>query len=131
MFPLTCVFSHFLSTVSNFRYIEHFPSPEEFEREPYPAGHPLYTPQYACTSTTRPYCEQYLVADLRRRLPSDRWNWSDESGVYERTREGYALPSSQWQWADEQWTVETRPNITDKDGWQYAVDFPRFGFISL
>ena len=50
--------------------------------------------------------------------------------MYERTREGYALPSSQWQWADEQWTVETKPNITDKDGWQYAVDFPRFEFIS-
>ena len=47
--------------------------------------------------------------------------------MYERTREGYALPSSQWQWADEQWAVETKPNITDKDGWQYAVDFPRFG----
>lgn len=60
-----------------------------------------------------------------RRLPSDRCNWSDESGVYERTREGYSLPSSQWQWADEQWTVETKPNSTDKDGWQYAVDFPR------
>lgn len=60
-----------------------------------------------------------------RRLPSDRWNWSDESGVYERTREGYSLPSSQWQWSDEQWTVETKPNVTDKDGWQYAVDFPR------
>lgn len=60
-----------------------------------------------------------------RRLPSDRWNWSDETGVYERTREGYCLPSSQWQWADEQWSVETKPNITDKDGWQYAVDFPR------
>lgn len=67
---------------------------------------------------------------LGRRLPSDRWNWSDESGVYERTREGYVLPSSQWQWADEQWTVETKPNITDKDGWQYAVDFPRFEFLS-
>ena len=61
-----------------------------------------------------------------RRLPSDRWNWSDESGVYERTREGYSLPSSQWQWSDEPWTVETKPNVTDKDGWQYAVDFPRF-----
>ena len=66
---------------------------------------------------------------LYRRLPSDRWNWSDESGVYERTREGYNLPSSQWQWADDQWTVETRPNKTDKDGWQYAVDFPRFEFV--
>ena len=62
---------------------------------------------------------------FHRRLPSDRWNWSDETGVYERTREGYCLPSSQWQWADEQWSVETKPNITDKDGWQYAVDFPR------
>lgn len=50
--------------------------------------------------------------------------------MYERTREGYTLPSSQWQWADDQWTVETKPNITDKEGWQYAVDFPRFGFIS-
>ena len=68
---------------------------------------------------------------LYRRLPSDRWNWSDESGVYERTREGYSLPSSQWQWADGQWTVETKPNITDKDGWQYAVDFPRFEFLHL
>ena len=50
--------------------------------------------------------------------------------MYERTREGYTLPSSQWQWADDHWTVETKPNVTDKEGWQYAVDFPRFGFIS-
>ena len=49
--------------------------------------------------------------------------------MYERTREGYNLPSSQWQWADDQWTVETKPNKTDKDGWQYAVDFPRFEFV--
>ncbi|KAK2565445.1 Tectonin beta-propeller repeat-containing protein 1 [Acropora cervicornis] len=60
-----------------------------------------------------------------RRLPSDRRNWSDENGVYELSREGYILPSSQWQWADEQWLIDTNPNITDKDGWQYAVDFPR------
>ena len=59
-----------------------------------------------------------------RRLPSDRCNWSDMSGLYERTREGYMLPSSQWQWVG-QWTVDTKPEQTDKDGWQYAVDFPR------
>ena len=62
---------------------------------------------------------------FNRRLPSDRRNWSDENGVYELSREGYILPSSQWQWADEQWLIDTNPNITDKDGWQYAVDFPR------
>ncbi|XP_048575709.1 tectonin beta-propeller repeat-containing protein 1-like isoform X2 [Nematostella vectensis] len=59
-----------------------------------------------------------------RRLPSDRWVWSDKSGVYERTKEGYTLPSSQWHWTN-QWQVDTRPGITDKEGWQYAVDFPR------
>jgi len=50
--------------------------------------------------------------------------WSDKSGVYEQSKEGYLLPSSQWQWFG-QWQVDTRPDVTDKEGWQYAVDFPR------
>ncbi|XP_031562764.1 tectonin beta-propeller repeat-containing protein 1-like [Actinia tenebrosa] len=59
-----------------------------------------------------------------RRLPSDRYVWSDKSGVYERTKEGFLLPSSQWQWMGN-WQIDTRPGTTDNQGWQYAVDFPR------
>ena len=61
---------------------------------------------------------------LRRRLPSDRWAWSDETGTYNCPKEGYRLPSSQWQWIGD-WEVVYVQDETDDDGWQYAVDFPR------
>ena len=31
-------------------------------------------------------------------LPTDRNNWSDQTGQYPRTKEGTKLPSRHWQW---------------------------------
>ena len=87
-------------------------------------GHPLPSSHNSNPNPNTNLYPYSLSLSRSRRLPSDRWNWSDESGVYERTREGHALPSSQWQWCG-QWTQETRPGVTNDEGWQFAVDFPR------
>lgn len=65
-----------------------------------------------------------------RRLLTDRYEWSDETGVLERRKEGYPLPSSDWQWCGE-WKVDYNTTEgTDKEGWMYALDFPRYdGFL--
>ncbi|XP_008327866.1 tectonin beta-propeller repeat-containing protein 1 [Cynoglossus semilaevis] len=57
-------------------------------------------------------------------LPTDRPMWSDESGLRESTKDNTHPPSPQWSWVSE-WTVDY--NVfggTDKEGWQYAADFP-------
>eukprot|EP00794_Sanderia_malayensis_P008822 gene8822-9767_t len=59
-----------------------------------------------------------------RRFPSDRAPWSDETGSYPCTKEGYRLPSSKWKW-DGDWQIAYDSGLSDDDGWQYAVDFPR------
>ena len=60
-----------------------------------------------------------------RRLLTDRYEWSDETGVLERRKEGYPLPNSDWQWCGE-WKVDYNTKEgTDKKGWMYALDFPR------
>lgn len=58
-----------------------------------------------------------------RLLPSDRWHWSDESGMYDCSKENYRLPSLSCKWLDD-WTIDYNDH-TDNQGWQYAVDFPR------
>eukprot|EP00795_Rhopilema_esculentum_P009346 gene9346-17049_t len=57
-------------------------------------------------------------------LPSDRWAWSDESGMYHCPKDGYRLPSSQWKW-EGGWSFVYAKGETDEQGWQYAMDFPR------
>lgn len=54
------------------------------------------------------------------------------TGVLERRKDGYPLPNSTWQWADE-WKVDFNTEEgTDKEGWMYALDFPRyFVFINI
>ncbi|KAM9394301.1 tectonin beta-propeller repeat-containing protein 1 [Pholidichthys leucotaenia] len=57
-------------------------------------------------------------------LPTDRPMWSDESGLKECTKGSTYPPSPQWSWMSE-WTVDYNvPGGTDKEGWQYAADFP-------
>ena len=57
-------------------------------------------------------------------LPTDRYMWSDKSGKYSATKESVKLPSNAWQWTGE-WTVDYHtPGGVDKDGWQFATDFP-------
>ncbi|KAM9780644.1 tectonin beta-propeller repeat-containing protein 1 [Neosynchiropus ocellatus] len=57
-------------------------------------------------------------------LPTDRPMWSDESGLRECTKGSTHPPSPQWSWISE-WAVDHGvPGGTDKEGWQYAADFP-------
>ncbi|XP_010770134.1 tectonin beta-propeller repeat-containing protein 1 isoform X1 [Notothenia coriiceps] len=57
-------------------------------------------------------------------LPTDRAMWSDENGLNECTKGNTNPPTPQWSWVSE-WTVDYNiPGGTDKEGWQYAADFP-------
>ncbi|CAK6964823.1 tectonin beta-propeller repeat-containing protein 1 isoform X1 [Scomber scombrus] len=57
-------------------------------------------------------------------LPTDRPMWSDESGLKECTKGNTRPPSPQWSWVSE-WAVDYNvPGGADKEGWQYAADFP-------
>lgn len=57
-------------------------------------------------------------------LPTDRHIWSDITGRQKRCKERTKLLSSHYEWISD-WMIDY--NIkggTDKDGWQYAMDFP-------
>ncbi|KAJ7989723.1 hypothetical protein DPEC_G00307480 [Dallia pectoralis] len=57
-------------------------------------------------------------------LPTDRFPWSDDVGFTECTKSTTRPPSSEWFWVTE-WAVDLGlPGGTDKEGWQYAADFP-------
>ncbi|KAL0993124.1 hypothetical protein UPYG_G00103560 [Umbra pygmaea] len=57
-------------------------------------------------------------------LPTDRYPWSDDNGFTECTKSSMHPPSTQWTWVTE-WAVDFGvPGGTDKEGWQYAADFP-------
>lgn len=59
-----------------------------------------------------------------RGLPTDRHTWSDQSGRHHRPKESIRLPSRHWSWTSE-WCVDYHtPGGVDKEGWQYATDFP-------
>lgn len=50
--------------------------------------------------------------------------WSDITGKQRRTKEQVKLLSMRWQWISD-WLVDFHvPGGVDRDGWQYAVDFP-------
>ncbi|XP_067143428.1 tectonin beta-propeller repeat-containing protein 1 isoform X2 [Centruroides vittatus] len=60
----------------------------------------------------------------QRRLPTDRYVWSDKTGHYECTKENTPLPSKHWQWISD-WAIDYHtPGGVDNAGWQYATDFP-------
>lgn len=57
-------------------------------------------------------------------LPTDRHMWSDVTGKHKRSKEHTKLLSMHWQWISD-WIVDFHtPGGVDRDGWQYAVDFP-------
>ena len=57
-------------------------------------------------------------------LPTDRQNWTDETGRVKLEKDDIKLPSNQWNWVTE-WEVDFNlPEGVDKAGWQYALDFP-------
>ena len=57
-------------------------------------------------------------------LPTDRYMWSDATGKHRRTREHTKLLSMHWKWVSD-WIIDFHtPGGVDRDGWQYATDFP-------
>lgn len=60
-----------------------------------------------------------------RLLPSDRWQWSDVSGLQHQPRDSFQLPSSSWEWEGD-WFVDENfeGEPTEREGWTYAIDFP-------
>ncbi|XP_038155641.1 tectonin beta-propeller repeat-containing protein 1 [Cyprinodon tularosa] len=59
-----------------------------------------------------------------RGLPTDRYMWSDASGLHECTKTGTKPPSPHWTWVSD-WVIDySVSGGTDKEGWQYAADFP-------
>ncbi|KAG7226428.1 hypothetical protein INR49_013840 [Caranx melampygus] len=59
-----------------------------------------------------------------RGLPTDRYMWSDASGLHECTKTNTKPPSPQWTWVSD-WAIDySVSGGTDREGWQYAADFP-------
>ncbi|XP_033907610.3 tectonin beta-propeller repeat-containing protein 1 isoform X1 [Acipenser ruthenus] len=58
-------------------------------------------------------------------LPSDRWQWSDVTGLKHQTLDSFRLPSEHWEW-EADWYVDESIDgePTEKGGWTYAIDFP-------
>ncbi|XP_035292766.1 tectonin beta-propeller repeat-containing protein 1 isoform X4 [Cricetulus griseus] len=59
-----------------------------------------------------------------RGLPTDRYMWSDATGLQECTKAGTKPPSLQWTWVSDWYVDFSVPGGTDQEGWQYASDFP-------
>uniref|UniRef100_A0A673W607 Tectonin beta-propeller repeat-containing protein 1 n=1 Tax=Salmo trutta TaxID=8032 RepID=A0A673W607_SALTR len=58
-------------------------------------------------------------------LPSDRWHWSDITGLEHQPLDSFLLPSTNWEWEGD-WYVDENfgGEPTEKGGWTYAMDFP-------
>ncbi|KAM5229191.1 tectonin beta-propeller repeat-containing protein 1 [Ctenodactylus gundi] len=89
---------------------------------------------YVCASDVPTRCREEAYENQRwnpmggfceKLLPSDRWPWSDVSGLQPRPLDGVALPSPHWEWESD-WYVDENfgGEPTEKGGWTYAIDFP-------
>ncbi|XP_023420946.1 tectonin beta-propeller repeat-containing protein 1 isoform X2 [Cavia porcellus] len=89
---------------------------------------------YMCASDVSIRCREEAYENQRwnpmggfceKLLPSDRWAWSDVSGLQHRPLDGVALPSPHWEWESD-WYVDENfgGEPTEKGGWTYAIDFP-------
>ncbi|XP_077595606.1 tectonin beta-propeller repeat-containing protein 1 [Stigmatopora nigra] len=60
-----------------------------------------------------------------RLLPSDRWQWSDITGLHHQPPSSFRLPSQHWEWEGD-WYVDGNfeGEDTEKEGWTYSIDFP-------
>ncbi|XP_073712934.1 tectonin beta-propeller repeat-containing protein 1 isoform X1 [Misgurnus anguillicaudatus] len=59
-------------------------------------------------------------------LPTDRWSWTDESGLNQQPLHSFVLPSANWEWEGD-WYVDDEScgrESSETGGWEYAVDFP-------
>lgn len=57
-------------------------------------------------------------------LPTDRHMWSDVTGRQKRSKEHTKLLSTHCEWISD-WLIDYNiPGGADKEGWQYAIDFP-------
>lgn len=76
-------------------------------------------------SASRPQRWNPVGGFCEKLLPSDRWPWSDVSGLQHRPLDGVALPSPHWEWESD-WYVDENfgGEPTEKGGWTYAMDFP-------
>ncbi|KAE8284422.1 Tectonin beta-propeller repeat-containing protein 1 [Larimichthys crocea] len=60
-----------------------------------------------------------------RLLPSDRWQWSDVTGLQHQPMDSFQLPSRSWEWEGDWYADENfEGEPTEKGGWSYAIDFP-------
>ncbi|XP_055333167.1 tectonin beta-propeller repeat-containing protein 1-like [Paramacrobiotus metropolitanus] len=59
-------------------------------------------------------------------LPTDRYQWSDESGRTERGKDDTQLPTSDWTWETARWQIDENFHgvLLGPEGWTYAIDFP-------
>ncbi|XP_061611519.1 tectonin beta-propeller repeat-containing protein 1 [Phyllopteryx taeniolatus] len=58
-------------------------------------------------------------------LPSDRWQWSDVTGLQHQPPSSFRLPSSSWEWEGDWYVDENfKGEPTEKEGWTYSIDFP-------
>ncbi|XP_033023021.1 tectonin beta-propeller repeat-containing protein 1 [Lacerta agilis] len=66
-----------------------------------------------------------VIGFCEKLLPSDRWQWSDVSGLKHQMLESFELPSPHWEWESD-WYVDENfgGDPTEKGGWTYAIDFP-------
>ncbi|XP_028989411.1 tectonin beta-propeller repeat-containing protein 1 isoform X2 [Betta splendens] len=62
-----------------------------------------------------------------RLLPSDRWQWSDVTGLQHQPLDSFRLPSNSWEWEGD-WYIDENfeGEPTEKSGWTYAIDFPAY-----
>lgn len=102
------------------------------------------------------YCSTSKRCLVCRGLPTDRYMWSDASGLHECTKTATKPPSPQWVWVStavlqnhegsrcckahfghsfplfccsqvSDWAVDYGVSGgTDREGWQYAADFPAY-----
>ncbi|XP_034046238.1 tectonin beta-propeller repeat-containing protein 1 isoform X2 [Thalassophryne amazonica] len=58
-------------------------------------------------------------------LPTDRWPWSDVTGMNPQPLHSFQLPSRSWEWEGDWYVDQTcGGELSQTGGWEYAVDFP-------
>ncbi|KAA8581780.1 hypothetical protein FQN60_003361 [Etheostoma spectabile] len=64
-----------------------------------------------------------------RLLPSDRWQWSDITGLQNQPLDNFRIPSDSWEWEGDwrqccSWWTPLYLEAHSINGWTYAIDFP-------